>query len=42
MWYINSGAYLHMKRVHEHLTYLTKIGYVEVVLGYDRVVKAVG
>jgi hypothetical protein len=42
MWYIDSGASHHMTWVREHLTGLTQIEYVEVVLGYDRVVKAVG
>jgi hypothetical protein len=42
MWYIDSGASRHMIGVHEHLTDLTEIGDVEVVLGDDRVVKAVG
>jgi hypothetical protein len=39
MWYIDSGASHHMTGVHEHLTNLTQIGDVEVVLGDDRVVK---
>jgi hypothetical protein len=42
MWYIDSGASHHMTGVHEHLTDLTQIGDVEVVLGDDRVVKAIG
>ena len=42
MWYIDTGASRHMAWVCEHLTDLTHIGDVEVVLGYDRVVKAVG
>jgi hypothetical protein len=42
MWYIDSGASRHMTGVREHLTDLTQIGDVEVVLGDDRVVKAVG
>jgi hypothetical protein len=42
MWYTDNGASHHMTRVHEHLTDLTQIGDVEVVLGDDRVVKAVG
>jgi hypothetical protein len=42
MWYIDSGASRHMTGVHEHLTDLTEIGDIEVVLGDDRVVKAVG
>jgi hypothetical protein len=42
MWYIDSGASHHMTGVREHLTNLTQIGDVEVVLGDDRVVKAVG
>jgi hypothetical protein len=41
MWYIDSGASCHMTGVREHLTDLTQIGDVEVVLGDDRVVKAV-
>jgi hypothetical protein len=42
MWYIDSGASRHMIGVREHLTDLTQIGDVEVVLGDDRVVKAIG
>jgi hypothetical protein len=42
MWYIDSGASCHMTGVREHLIDLTQIGDVEVVLGDDRVVKAVG
>jgi hypothetical protein len=42
MWYIDNGASRHMTRVREHLTNITHIGDVEVVLGDDRVVKAVG
>jgi hypothetical protein len=42
MWYIDSGASHHMTGVREHLTDLTQIGDVEVVLGDDRVVKEVG
>jgi hypothetical protein len=42
MWYIDSGASHHMTWVREHLIGLTQIEYVEVVLGYDRVVKEVG
>jgi hypothetical protein len=42
MWYIDSGASRHMTGVRENLTDLTQIGDVEVVLGDDRVVKAVG
>jgi hypothetical protein len=42
MWYIDSGASRHMTGVCEHLTDLTQIGDVEVVLVDDRVVKAVG
>jgi hypothetical protein len=41
-WYIDSGASRHMTEVREHLTYLTQIRDVEVVLGYDWVVKVVG
>jgi hypothetical protein len=42
VWYINSGASRHMTGVCEHLTDLTQIGDLKVVLGDDRVVKAVG
>jgi hypothetical protein len=42
VWYIDSGASRHMTGVREHLTDLTQIGDLEVVLGDDRVVKAVG
>jgi hypothetical protein len=42
VWYIDSGASLHMTGVREHLKYLTQIGDLEVVLGDDRVIKAVG
>jgi hypothetical protein len=42
MWYIDSGSSRHMKGVREHLTNITHIGDVEVVLGDDWVVKAVG
>jgi hypothetical protein len=42
VWYIDSGASRHMTGVREHLTYLTKIDDLEVVLRDDRVVKAVG
>jgi hypothetical protein len=42
MWYIDSGASRHMTRVHEHLTDITQIGDVEVVLGDVLVVKAIG
>jgi hypothetical protein len=42
MWYIDSGASRHMTGVREHLTDITEIGDVEVVLRDDRVVKAVG
>jgi hypothetical protein len=42
MWYIDSGASRHMTGVREHLTDLTQIGDVEVVIGDDQVVKAVG
>jgi hypothetical protein len=42
VWYIDSGASRHMTGVHELLTDLTQIGDLEVVLGDDRVVKAVG
>jgi hypothetical protein len=42
VWYIDSGASHHMRGVREHLTDLTQIGDLEVVLGDDRVVKAVG
>jgi hypothetical protein len=41
-WYIDSGASRHMTGVREHLTDLTKMGNVEVVLGDDREVKVVG
>jgi hypothetical protein len=41
-WYIDSGASHHMTGVREHLTDLTQIGDVEVVLGDDREVKAIG
>jgi hypothetical protein len=41
-WYIDSGASLHMIGVREHLTDLTEMGNVEVVLGDDREVKVVG
>jgi hypothetical protein len=41
-WYIDSGVSRHMTGVREHLTDLTQIGYVEVVLRDDREVKAVG
>jgi hypothetical protein len=42
VWYIGSGASHHMTGVREHLTDLTQIGDLEVVLGDDRVVKVVG
>jgi hypothetical protein len=42
VWYIDSGASYHLIGVHENLTDLTQIGDLEVVLGYDWVVKAVG
>jgi hypothetical protein len=42
MWYIDSDASHHMTGVREHLTDLTQIGDVEVVLRDDWVVKAVG
>jgi hypothetical protein len=42
VWYIDSGASLHMTCVCEHLTDLTQIGDCEVVLGDDWVVKGVG
>jgi hypothetical protein len=42
VWYIDNGASCHMTGVREHLTDLTQIGDLEVVLGDDRVVKAVG
>jgi hypothetical protein len=42
VWYIDSGASHHMTCVREHLSDLTKIGDLEVVLGDDRVVKGVG
>ena len=42
VWYIDSGASHHMTGVREHLTDLTQIGDLEVVLGDDRVVKAIG
>jgi hypothetical protein len=42
MWYIDSGASCHMTRVHENLIDLTQISDIEVVLGDDQVVKAVG
>jgi hypothetical protein len=42
MWYINIGDSRHMTGIREHLTYLTQIGDVEVVLGDDQVVKAIG
>jgi hypothetical protein len=42
LWYIDSGASRHITGVREHLTNLTQIGDLEVVLGDDRVVKAVG
>jgi hypothetical protein len=42
VWYINSGASRHMTGVCEHLTNLTQIGDLEVVLGDEQVVKAVG
>jgi hypothetical protein len=41
VWYIDSGASRHMTGVHKHLTDLTQIGELEVVLGDDWVVKAV-
>jgi hypothetical protein len=41
-WYIDSGASCHMTGVREHVTDLTEIRYVEVVLGDDREVRAVG
>jgi hypothetical protein len=41
-WYIDSGASHHMTGIREHLTDLTKMGNVEVVLGDDREVKVVG
>jgi hypothetical protein len=41
VWYIDSGASHHMTGVREHLIDLTQIGDLEVVLGYDRVVKEV-
>jgi hypothetical protein len=42
MWYIDGVVSCHMTGIHDHLTNLTQIGDVEVVLGDDRVVKAVG
>jgi hypothetical protein len=42
IWYIDSGASRHMIGVREYFTELTKIGDLEVVLGDDSVVKAVG
>jgi hypothetical protein len=42
VWYIDSGVSRHMTGVREHLTDLTQIGDLEVVLGDDRVVKVVG
>jgi hypothetical protein len=42
VWYIDNGASRHMTGVREHLTDLTQIGDLEVVLGDDRVVKEVG
>jgi hypothetical protein len=42
MWHIDSGASRHMTGVCEHLTNITQIGDVEVVLGDDWVVKVVG
>jgi hypothetical protein len=42
VWYIDSGASCHMTGVREHLTYLTQIGDLGVVLGDDRVAKVVG
>jgi hypothetical protein len=42
VWYIDSGASRHITGVREHLADLTQIGDLEVVLGDDRVVKAVG
>jgi hypothetical protein len=41
-WYIDSGASCHMTGVREHVTDLTNIGDVEVVLCDDREVKEVG
>jgi hypothetical protein len=41
-WYIDSGASRHITGVREHLTDLTEMGNVEVVLGNDREVKVVG
>jgi hypothetical protein len=41
-WHIDSGASHHMIGVREHLTDLTEMGNVEVVLGDDREVKVVG
>jgi hypothetical protein len=41
VWYIDSGASRHMTSVREHLTDLTQIGNLEVVLGDDQVVKAI-
>jgi hypothetical protein len=42
VWYIDNGDSRHMTGVREHLTNLTQIDDLEVVLGDDRVVKAVG
>jgi hypothetical protein len=42
VWYIDNGVSHHMTGVREHLTDLTQIGDLEVVLGDDQVVKAVG
>jgi hypothetical protein len=42
VWYIDSRASLHMTGVCEHFTDLTEIENLEVVLGDDSVVKAVG
>jgi hypothetical protein len=42
IWYIDSGASHHMTGVREYFTDLTEIGDLEVVLGDDSVVKAVG
>jgi hypothetical protein len=42
VWYIDNGPFRHMIGVCEHLTDLTQIGDLEVVLGDDQVVKVVG
>jgi hypothetical protein len=42
IWYIDSGAFLHMTSVREYLIDLTEIGDFELVNGDDSMVKEVG